>query len=122
MTFLFAVWRKLVERLGPRAPRLVIVGHRGWENENVIDVLDRSSGLAPFLVEATDLSDAGLASLLSGAAALVSPSSVEGFGLKQLPRLMDQILHRPHDPAKPPFLLGQSRTNRRKFKWSALRI
>ncbi|ADP71689.1 glycosyl transferase group 1 [Rhodomicrobium vannielii ATCC 17100] len=81
MLFLFAVWRKLAQELGPRTPRLVIVGHRGWENENVIDVLDRSSGLAPFLVEATDLSDAGLASLLSGAAALVSPSSVEGFGL-----------------------------------------
>ena len=81
MLFLFAVWRRLAEILGPATPRLVIVGHRGWENENVVDVLDRSRGLAPFLVEASGLSDAGLASLVSGATALVAPSSVEGFGL-----------------------------------------
>jgi glycosyltransferase involved in cell wall biosynthesis len=59
----------------------VLVGHRGWENENVIDVLDRSRGLAPFLIEASGLSDAGLASLVRGATAVVAPSSVEGFGL-----------------------------------------
>ena len=81
MLFLFAVWRRLMEILGPATPRLVLVGHRGWENENVIDVLERSRGLAPFLVEASGLSDAGLASLVRGAAAVVAPSSVEGFGL-----------------------------------------
>jgi glycosyltransferase involved in cell wall biosynthesis len=81
MLFLFAVWRKLAELLGPKTPRLVIVGHRGWENENIIDVFERSKSMAPYLVEATDLSDAGLASLLRGAAAMVSASSVEGFGL-----------------------------------------
>ena len=81
MLFLFAVWRRLIEILGPATPRLVLVGHRGWENENVIDVLDRSRGLAPFLVEASGLSDAGLASLVRGATAVVAPSSVEGYGL-----------------------------------------
>ncbi len=60
MLFLFAVWRRLIETLGPTTPRLVLIGHRGWENENVIDVLDRSRGLAPFLVEASGLSDDGL--------------------------------------------------------------
>ena len=81
MLFLFAAWRRLIKILGPATPRLVIVGSRGWENENVIDVLERSRGLAPFLVEASGLSDAGLASLMRGATALVAPSSVEGFGL-----------------------------------------
>ena len=81
MLFLFAVWRRLVDIFGPSTPRLVLVGHRGWENENVIDVLDRSRGLAPFLVEASGLSDAGLASLVRGATAMVAPSNVEGFGL-----------------------------------------
>ncbi len=79
--FLFAVWRRLIELLGNKAPRLVIVGHRGWENENVIDILERSKSLGPFLVEATDLTDGGLASLLTGARALIAPSTVEGFGL-----------------------------------------
>lgn len=81
MLFLFAVWRRLLEIWGPATPRLVIAGHRGWENENIIDVLDRSRGLAPFLVEVSGICDAGLASLMSGATALVAPSSVEGFGL-----------------------------------------
>jgi len=79
--FLFAVWRRLAEELGPATPRLVVVGHRGWENENIIDALERSRSLAPFLIEASDLSDAGLASLLRGASALLAPSTVEGFGL-----------------------------------------
>ncbi len=81
LLFLFAVWRRLIEKLGDKAPRLVVVGHRGWENENVIDILERSRSLGPFLVEATDLTDSGLASLLKGAQALVAPSIVEGFGL-----------------------------------------
>jgi glycosyltransferase involved in cell wall biosynthesis len=79
--FLFAVWRRLIEQLGNSAPRLVVVGHRGWENENIIDIFERSRTLGPFLVEATDLTDGGLASLVAGAQALLAPSTVEGFGL-----------------------------------------
>jgi glycosyltransferase involved in cell wall biosynthesis len=81
MLFLFAVWRRLAELLGPKTPRLVVVGRRGWENENIIDAFERSKSLGPYLVEAADLSDAGLASLLRGAVAMAAPSSVEGFGL-----------------------------------------
>ncbi|HEX2942276.1 MAG TPA: glycosyltransferase family 1 protein, partial [Rhodopila sp.] len=36
---LLHLWRRLAERLGGQAPRLVIVGARGWENENVLDLL-----------------------------------------------------------------------------------
>jgi glycosyltransferase involved in cell wall biosynthesis len=79
--FLFAIWRRLIEKLGRNTPRLVVVGHRGWENENVIDILERSRSLGPYLIEATDLTDGGLASLLTGAQALIAPSTVEGFGL-----------------------------------------
>ena len=79
--FLLEVWRRLVERYGASTPRLVIAGRRGWENENIVDVLERSRGLAPFLAEASDLTDAGLAQLMADAAALVSPSFAEGFGL-----------------------------------------
>ncbi len=81
LAFLLAVWRRLVERLGPKTPRLVIAGNRGWENENVIDLFERSSVLAPFVIEASDLSDAGLASTVAGAECMVAPSSVEGFSL-----------------------------------------
>lgn len=81
LLFLLTVWRRLVEQLGASAPRLVIAGRRGWENENVIDILERSRALAPFVAEVSDLSDAGLASLMASAVALVAPSLAEGFGL-----------------------------------------
>jgi glycosyltransferase involved in cell wall biosynthesis len=81
LPFLLAVWRRLVEDMGENTPRLVIVGRRGWENENVIDIFERSSFLAPFLVEVSGLSDAGMASLMAGATALLAPSFSEGFGL-----------------------------------------
>jgi glycosyltransferase involved in cell wall biosynthesis len=42
IAFLLALWRRLAERLGDETPRLVLVGRRGWENEAVIDHLQRS--------------------------------------------------------------------------------
>ena len=81
LQFLLAVWRRLVESMGLSAPRLIIAGRRGWENENVLDILERSSVLAPFIAEVSDLTDAGLAALVGGATALVAPSFAEGFGL-----------------------------------------
>jgi len=81
LAFLLAVWRRLIERHGPKAPRLVIAGNRGWENENVIDLFERSGALAPYVVEVSDLSDSGLASTIAGAECLVAPSLVEGFSL-----------------------------------------
>jgi glycosyltransferase involved in cell wall biosynthesis len=81
LPFLLAVWRRLVEEMGENTPRLVIVGRRGWENENVIDIFERSNFLAPYLVEVSGLSDAGMASLMAGATALLAPSFSEGFGL-----------------------------------------
>ena len=44
-------------------------------------MLERSRQLAPYVVEASDLTDAGLARLMADSAALVAPSFTEGFGL-----------------------------------------
>jgi glycosyltransferase involved in cell wall biosynthesis len=38
LLFLLEVWRRLVEKHGARAPRLVVAGRRGWENENIVDL------------------------------------------------------------------------------------
>jgi glycosyltransferase involved in cell wall biosynthesis len=81
LTFLLAVWRRLAEQLGPAAPRLVLVGRRGWENESVIDQLDRSEAAAKLVVEVKDLQDTELARLMAGAQALLSPSFTEGYDL-----------------------------------------
>lgn len=75
------LWKQLVSELGSEAPTLVIVGRRGWENENVIDLLDRCESLKPFVLEHPTCSDADLATLLAHARALLFPSFVEGYGM-----------------------------------------
>lgn len=78
---LLAIWRKLSERLGDKAPILHVVGRRGWEAEVVEDMLDRCPALKSCVVERSGLADAELKDLLQGARALLFPSHVEGFGL-----------------------------------------
>ena len=77
---LLHLWRELAKG-GATPPRLVIVGKRGWENEQVLDLLDRSEALAPHVLEISDLSSRDLAALISGARALLAPSFDEGYGL-----------------------------------------
>ena len=81
LAFLLAVWRQLAEQCGEATPRLLLVGRRGWENESVVDLLERSAQLAPWVIEVSGLTDQGLITVLRGASGLVSPSYVEGFGL-----------------------------------------
>ncbi|RBP17163.1 glycosyl transferase family 1 [Roseiarcus fermentans] len=75
------VWRDLVARLGDRAPKLVLVGERGWENEHIIDLLDRSVSLRRHVVEVSGLPTPSLKRLMLGARALLMPSFGEGYGL-----------------------------------------
>ncbi|GLK66442.1 glycosyltransferase family 4 protein [Hansschlegelia plantiphila] len=78
---LLHVWRRLAERLGEATPTLVLVGRRGWENEMVIDLLERAPAIRAHVVEINDLPDTALAALVKGARALLFPSFAEGFGL-----------------------------------------
>jgi glycosyltransferase involved in cell wall biosynthesis len=81
VAFLLALWRRLAERGGRDAPRLVLVGRRGWENESVIDHLQRSQAVIRLVHEVSDISDCELATLVRGASALLSPSVAEGYDL-----------------------------------------
>lgn len=81
LAFLLSLWRRLSEDLGPHAPQLVLVGRYGWENEAVLDHLQRSPPLRGLVHQASDLPDSILATLMSGAQAVLAPSSVEGFDL-----------------------------------------
>jgi glycosyltransferase involved in cell wall biosynthesis len=81
LAFLLSVWRRLAERLGPDTPPLVLIGRRGWENEAVIDELERSPATLRHVHEVNDLGDQEVARLIRGAAALLSPSFAEGFNL-----------------------------------------
>lgn len=77
---LLHLWRSLATA-GRTAPRLVIVGRRGWENENVLDLLDRCAPLRGLVEEHGALPDRAVAGLLAGARALLFPSFAEGYGL-----------------------------------------
>jgi glycosyltransferase involved in cell wall biosynthesis len=76
---LLNLWRELANESAP--PRLVIVGKRGWLNENVVDQMTRSPSLRPLVIEAGGMTTPGLRRLMAGARALLAPSHAEGFGL-----------------------------------------
>jgi len=76
---LLHIWRRLAQN--PSPPRLILVGRRGWENENVIDMIERCAPLQGLVEERRDLSDREMSDLLRGARALLLPSFAEGYGL-----------------------------------------
>ncbi len=84
LAFLLTVWRRMAELSGSATPQLVLVGRHGWENEAVMDLLERSPRLQSHVHHVADLSDQALARLIGGARALLAPSSVEGFDLPSL--------------------------------------
>jgi glycosyltransferase involved in cell wall biosynthesis len=81
LAFLLTLWRRLAEDLGKDAPQLVLVGRYGWENEAVLDHLQRSPPLRGLVHQASNLPDSTLTTLMAGAQAVLAPSSVEGFDL-----------------------------------------
>lgn len=81
---LLHLWRDLAERHGSETPRLVLVGRRGWEAENIIDMLERCPSIREHVTEVCGLSSHGLAALLRSSTALLMPSFAEGYGLPVL--------------------------------------
>ena len=75
------LWRELARRHGDKAPQLVVIGRRGWECEQVVDMLERCEAIHPHLVELNDASDEVVAALIKNARALLMPSFAEGFGM-----------------------------------------
>jgi glycosyltransferase involved in cell wall biosynthesis len=78
---LLQVWRRLIAGRGGQSPRLVIIGQRGWECENVADLLERCEPLAGMVTELPACTDADLATWLHHACALLFPSFAEGYGM-----------------------------------------
>lgn len=75
------IWRDLAAKLGDATPRLVLIGSRGWENEQVVDLLDRCEGIRKHVLRAEGVGSQGLAWLMVRAQALLMPSFDEGYGL-----------------------------------------
>lgn len=78
---LLKIWQHLVQDLGENAPMLLLIGQRGWEIDEVAQILDQDHSLQGHVVELGGCSDGRMIGLLSGARALLMPSFAEGFGI-----------------------------------------
>jgi len=79
---LLNIWRRMIELHGADGtPNLIVAGRRGWENEHVIDMLERTTSIKGHVRELGNSSDDELASLICNARALLLPSFAEGFGM-----------------------------------------
>jgi glycosyltransferase involved in cell wall biosynthesis len=75
------LWRELARLFGPATPKLIVAGARGWENENIVDMLDRCPAIRDHVIEASGLSTPSLKRLIDNARAVLMPSFAEGYGL-----------------------------------------
>ena len=75
------MWRQMIEAGMPVIPALIIIGQRGWECEQVLDLLERCPGLEVRVIECGDCDDDELSTWLHHARALLFPSFVEGYGM-----------------------------------------
>ena len=75
------LWRELARLFGPATPKLVVAGARGWENENIVDMLERCPAIRNHVIEAPGLSTPSLKRLIDNARAVLMPSFAEGYGL-----------------------------------------
>ncbi len=80
---LLNLWRRMAEERGSGEvlPKLVLIGRRGWENENVLDMLDRCPKVRDHVIEASRMPDGDVEDLIGGARALLMPSFAEGYGM-----------------------------------------
>lgn len=78
---LLDAWHELARRLPPeRLPQLLIIGRRGWENQETFARLDALPAGGP-IRELNGLTDGAVAALLERSHGLLMPSRAEGFGL-----------------------------------------
>jgi glycosyltransferase involved in cell wall biosynthesis len=77
-SLLLDIWERLRAELGAQAPRLALIGQRGFGS---VPIVSRLAALRDVVTEHPDLPDQATGGLLRGARALLLPSFAEGFGL-----------------------------------------
>ena len=80
LMLLLRVWKQLVVLHGKDAPKLIVVGKRGWNNADIVEALE-SPMLRDHVLEISGLSTQSYKTLLTHCCALLAPSFAEGFGL-----------------------------------------
>jgi glycosyltransferase involved in cell wall biosynthesis len=75
-------WRTLIERRGADVvPDLVFVGHRGWKNDEVHQLLEKDKTLRSRVKMLSGVPDDDLSALYANARFILYPSFYEGWGL-----------------------------------------
>jgi glycosyltransferase involved in cell wall biosynthesis len=77
---LLQIWRNLVDKLGVKTPKLVIIGKRSKKCWGSLDMLDRCEQLKGVVIESQS-PDQELINYLLHARALLFPTFSEGYGL-----------------------------------------
>jgi len=79
---LLNVWRDLINSNDCKnKPKLVIIGSRGWHNQNTFDFIDKADCLKPYVCVYSNVSDDFMISELKKSKAALFPSFGEGWGL-----------------------------------------
>lgn len=78
---LLRLWEQLVMQQGAKAPRLVIIGQRGWHYGEVIRRLESSQALKGMVLEVSGCTDHEMVNYLQHSRALLFPSFTEGYGM-----------------------------------------
>ncbi len=77
---LLNIWRELAASM-PKVPKLVIIGLRGWGNNQTISMIERSKSSRAHVYTTSELSSGGLKLLIAHSNAVLMPSFAEGYGL-----------------------------------------
>jgi glycosyltransferase involved in cell wall biosynthesis len=85
------LWERLATQLGKETPQLIIIGQRGWNFNEVTDLLERSTVLKELVIEIPMCSDAEMVNYLQHAKALLFPSFAEGFGMPVVEALVHGV-------------------------------
>ncbi len=79
---LLTLWRQMAE--AGEAPQLLVIGKRGWMNDNIVALLDDCAAIQPYVTEVNGLTDGQIAAALSRSCAMLFPSFAEGLGIPML--------------------------------------
>lgn len=78
---LLPVWRLLLAQWGERCPRLVLVGKKGWNSDDLLYFFENNPSLKKFITILEQQTDASLCWLYQNSWLTIYPSLYEGWGL-----------------------------------------
>ena len=81
LSMLLRVWRRLVQQLGPAAPRLVVAGSAVPNALSIMRELQADEAMRRHIIVVSGLSSAHVRRLMANARAVIMASLAEGFGL-----------------------------------------